>query len=226
MMEFNWQDFDKNYSDLDPALIAGVVDWFAEKYSIQFHPIESPLAEIMDDFVPGILEDLQTQRREVLISAAQERLDIFPEGLGLIHDNDAIYPYYQISEPATDHITGLESIWQASLGLLISPMEQSFAIKVETIRVYSAYAGARYRTSLEIVDKYSEVNRVEIAFYEQTENPGQAATIAEGSDDRLAQLCMHYALKIEDLDLLNACEHINSRRNGVLGSVLRRMGMK
>ncbi len=226
-MEFGWDEFDRHFVDLDPDLLACVAEWFVERFEVDFHPIENPLAEIIDDSGPYILADLNTQRPDVLFQAAYERSNIFPEGLKwYLDNNDVVHPFYQISVPAIDHLSGLERNWHASLGSIIVPMGQPFAIRIDTIREASASCTARYRTSVEIIDKYDGENRVEVAFYELNEDQFQKGIATEGSDDRLEQLCMHFARKIEDFGLLYACQHINSRRNGVLESVLRRIGKK
>lgn len=211
-MEFYWQYFDGNYSDLDPDLIARVADWFIDRFDVDFHPIENPLAEVIDNSIPFILDDLQNKRPEVLIYAARDRLDIFPEGSEWFLGNDTVYPFYQISEPALDQCSGLETNWQASLGLIIAPMGQPFAIRIDTIREASASSTARYRTSVEIIDRYDGENRAEIALYDSIETLGEE-TVLQGSDERLRALCMYSALKIADIGLLNAYAEVEARRN-------------
>jgi len=219
-MEFNWSDFDRNFADLDPRLIARVADWFIDRFDVDFHPIENPLAEVIDNSIPFILDDLQNKRPEVLICAARDRLDIFPEGSEWFLGNDTVYPFYQISEPAKDTNFGLGSNWQASLGLIIAPIGQPFAIRIDTIREASASRTARYGTSVEIIDKYDGDNRVEIASYDSIETLGEE-TILQGSDERLRCFCMYSALMIGDLELLNAYDKIQSRANGALEGVVR-----
>lgn len=219
-MEFYDGDFDGYFQDLHPDLIARVADWFIDRFDVDFHPIENPLAEVIDNSIPFILDDLQNKRPEVLICAARDRLDIFPEGSEWFLGNDTVYPFYQISEPALDQCSGLETNWQASLGLIIAPMGQPFAIRIDTIREASASSTARYRTSVEIIDRYDGENRAEIAFYDSIETLGEE-TILHGSDERLRVLCMHSALKIGDLELLNAYDKIQSRANGAIERVVR-----
>jgi len=97
-------------------------------------------------------------------------------------------------------------------------MGQPFAIRIDTIREASASSTARYRTSVEIIDRYDGENRAEIAFYDSIETLGEE-TILHGSDERLRVLCMHSALKIGDLGLLNAYDSIHRPANSFLKSV-------
>ena len=224
-MEFGWDEFDRHFVDLDPDLLACVAEWFVERFEVDFHPIENPLAEIIDDAIPFILADLQNQRTEVLMGAATEAMNIFPEGVSFLRNNDAVYPFYQISSPSIDTITGFVLRRQASLGLLISPAELPFAIKVETVVETSTSMSARYRTILEIIDRYDGENFVEIAFYDLSDTLGVNTTLY-GSDERLHSLCMYSALKIGDLELLDAYEHITRNKSGMVDSVLRRFGKK
>lgn len=222
-MEFNWQDFDKDYSDLDPRLMRRVEDWFVGRFGVDFRLQENPLAGIMCDSAPLVLNEIQNQRRAVLIRAAIECLDIFPEGLCFHMDNDLIYPFFQISAPAIDPITGLAISRQASLGLLISPSGLPFAIKIGTVMEASSSSGERSRTSVEIIDMYSERNRAEIAFYDLNDIFGLDTT-SQGFDDRLGTFCTYSAFKLRELELLNAYEHITMEGNGVLDSFLKWLG--
>lgn len=217
-MEFYRSDFDRDYSDLDPDLIACVADWFIDRFDADLHFIENPLAEIIDDSIPFILDDLRNQRPGALTQAAVEFTNIFPEGLRFLMDNDAIYPFYQISVPAIDSMTGLVIRRQSSLGMLISPADVPFAIKVETAIETSTSSSARYRTSVEIIDRYYADNCVEIAFFDSNETLG-VETVLQGSDERLRCFCMYSALKIGDLGLLNAYDSIHRPANSFLKSV-------
>lgn len=217
-MEFYDGDFDGYFQDLHPDLIARVADWFIDRFDVDFHPIENPLAEVIDNSIPFILDDLQNQTPGVLIQASTEYTNIFPEGVYFHKDNDAIYPFYQISAPAIDSMTGLVIRRQASLGMSISPSGLPFAIKVETAIETSTSLSARYRASVEIIDKYDGDNRVEIAFYDSIETLGEE-TVLQGSDERLRALCMYSALKIGDLGLLNAYDSIHRPANSFLKSV-------